>query len=374
MKRILKVKECNEFQSLRHRWNDFLNVSLDNNVFSTWEWLSIWWKHFGKGKQLIILFVEDENEILTIAPFVYSEHSFLGLGKIRKISFVGSPESDYNSFILKEKKVKSVELIFDYLSKRFDWNYLELKDVPENSATMDLLRMMPLKKQYKHWETRQSSACPYVSLPNSMDIFLKGLSHSMRQNLRKYSRKLQKKYRVELKNYDEQGSVKEAMETFFRLHQIRWKSKGELGAFNKPIIRNFHIDVAKCFAERGWLKLNFLTVNDEPIAARYGFEYNQKVYSYLSGWNPMYSHYRVGNLAIMYDVQNSIQKGLKEYDLMRGAETYKGLWTMKARKNLEIRFVQEDLFPRIYSWIAKNNKINFLLSKFGIPTLRDGNN
>jgi CelD/BcsL family acetyltransferase involved in cellulose biosynthesis len=374
MKRILKVRECNEFQTLRDRWNDCLNVSLDNNVFSTWEWLSTWWKHFGKGKQLIILFIEDKNEILAIAPFVHSRHRFLGIGNLKKISFVGSPDSDYNSFILKEKKVMFLELILDYLNRYIDWDYLELKDVPESSATMDLLRSMPLKKQYKHWEIRQSSLCPYVSLPKSMDAFVKGLGRSRRKNLRKYSQKLEEEYLVELKKYDEIGSVEEAMETFFQLHQMRWKSKGELGAFNKPIFRDFHIDVARCFAEKGWLKLNFLTVNNEPISAKYGFEYNQKVYSYLSGWNPKYSQCMIGSLATMYDIQRSIQKGLKEYDLMRGSEAYKGIWTTKANKNLEIRFVKKGLSPRIYNLLAKSRKINFLFSKFGISMLQDGNN
>jgi CelD/BcsL family acetyltransferase involved in cellulose biosynthesis len=267
-----------------------------------------------------------------------------------------------------------LKLLYDHLNRYVDWDYLKLTDIPENSATMDLLRMMPLKELHKNLEIEQDDVCPYVSLPNSMEAFLKELGHSTRKNLRKYLRKLEKEYRVELKKYDEIGSVKEAMEAFFRLHQMKWKSKGELGAFNKPKIRDFHIDVAKRFAEKGWLNLSFLTANDEPIAARYGFEYNQKIYNYLSGWNPEYSQYRVGNLATMYDIQRSIQKGLKEYDLMRGSEAYKGLWTTKARKNLEIRFVKKGLSPRIYNLLAKSSKINFLFSKFGISMLQDGNN
>jgi len=371
MRTILKVVEFNEFLNLKDRWNDCLVQSLDNNIFSTWEWLSIWWKHFGEGKKLVILLVEGEKEILAIAPFVYSEHSFLGVGNLKKISFVGSPESDYNSFILKEKKVKSVELIFDYLNKHIDWDYLELEDIPENSATMDLLRMMPLKKQYKHWEERQSTLCPFLTVPNSMDVLMEGLSKNMRQNLRRYSRKLEREYRVELKNYDEIGSVEEAMETFFQLHQKRWESRGELGAFNKPLVRNFHIDIAKCFAEKGWLRLYFLTVNDKPISTYYSFEYNQKVYYYLGGWDPDYSRYMIGSLFMMYDIEKCIQRGLKEYDLMRGIEPYKTRWTTKARKNINVSFVRKGLFPQIYSWLIKRDKIHkayaLLLSR--VPAL-----
>ena len=95
---ILKVTEVNEFQSFQDKWNDSLNKSLDNNVFSTWEWLSTWWKHFGKAKRLVILLIEEKNEVLAIAPFMHSKRNFLRFGNLRKTSFVGSHESDYNVF------------------------------------------------------------------------------------------------------------------------------------------------------------------------------------------------------------------------------------------------------------------------------------
>jgi CelD/BcsL family acetyltransferase involved in cellulose biosynthesis len=341
-------------------------------VFSTWEWLSTWWSHFGKARRLIILSVESENEILFIAPLVYSQQHFLGFGKLKKISFAGSPEADYASFILKEKNPKFLELIFDYLNTYIDWDYLQLKDVPEYSATLNLILKMQLKRQYKKLDIKQSISCPFISLPDSMNAYLKSLSRGMRKNLKRYSQKLGKKHKVELKNYNEIGSIKEAMNIFFRLHQMRWKFKGELGAFNESIIRDFHIDLAERFAEKGWLKLNFLTMNDEPIAARYGFEYGQKVYSYLSGWNPKYSQYRIGSLTLMYEIQKSIQKRLKEYDLGRGDEAYKRLWTTKARKNYTITFVKKRLLPQIYL-LLKNSKINFLLSNCGIPLVRARN-
>jgi len=355
--------EINEFQALKNRWNDCLNESLDNYVFSTWEWLSAWWKHFGERKRLIILLIEDKNKIFAIAPFVYSSHNFLGFGNLKNISFLGSPQSDYATFILKEKKVKFLELFFDYLNAHIDWDYLDLQNIPESTASADLLREISLKKQFKHWEESESDLCPYLPLPNSMDVLMNGLGRSMRRNLRRYLRKLKEKYRVELKKYNEIGSVKEAMKTFICLHQNRWKSKGELGAFNNPSFRNFHIDVAKCFAEKGWLGLYFLTANDEPISAEYNFEYNQKSYNYLPGWDDEYSQYRIGSLTQMHIIENCIRKGLKEYDMMRGNEPYKSEWTTLARKNLEVRFVRKGTFPRIYNWLIQKKRFDNLFSK-----------
>jgi len=315
---------------------------------------------------MVILTIEDENEILAIAPFVYSKHTLFKFGKLKRISFMGSPESDYNVFIIKKKKLEFLELIFDYLTENVDWNQLELKDIPASSSSFDILHKIPLKKHYTHWEERQNTPCPYLPLPTSMDLFMKSLSHNMRHNLRRYSRRLEKNHRVELKNFDEIGSVKETMDIFFKLHQKRWNMKGELGVFNESLLRNFHTDVAKCFAEKGWLRLHFLTVDDEPVAAKYAFKYNQKVYFYLSGWDPNYSQYMVGNLAHKYEIAECIREGLIEYDLMRGNEAYKRKWATKTRKNVEISFAREGLSPRIHSWLINSNLATFAFFRLGI--------
>ena len=337
--------------------------SLDNNIFSTWEWLSSWWKHFGKNKKSVILTVEDGNDILAIAPFVYSTHSFFKFGELKKISFMGSSESDYNVFILKQKKLELLELFFNYLNEHFDWNQLELKDIPESSSSFSLLHQLPIAKQHSHWEENEETICPYIPLPTSMDVFMQSLGHNMRRNLRRYSRKLEKNHRVELKNFDEIGSVKETMDIFFRLHQKRWNSKGELGIFNESIFRRFHTDVAQCFAEKGWLSLQFITVDDEPAAVQYAFKYNQKLHFYLSGWEPKYSHYMIGNMLNKYAIEQCIHEGIKEYDLMRGDDAYKQNWTTKTRKNVEITFARKGRSPRFYNWLINSNLQNFVFTR-----------
>ena len=70
------------------------------------------------------------------------------------------------------------------------------------------------------------------------------------------------------------------------------------------------------FANNGWLALNFLTVDDEPIATQYCFEYKQKMYFALSGFDPNYSHYGVGNLILMKIIEKCVERKIEEYDLL----------------------------------------------------------
>jgi len=57
---------------------------------------------------------------------------------------------------------------------------------------------------------------------------------------------------------------------------------------------------------------------------------------------------------------------LKEYDLLRGGELYKERWATAKRMNLEIRFIQRDVFPRFYDWITSSETVNYVASKLHI--------
>ncbi|MCW3975777.1 MAG: GNAT family N-acetyltransferase [Candidatus Bathyarchaeota archaeon] len=349
--------------------SDFLKNNSHNSVFSTWEWLSNWWKHFGEGKKLIILIIEDKNKILALAPFMYSKHSLYGLGNLKKISFVGTPETDYNDFIMKERKEKYFELFFDHLNEHYKWDYFQLKDIPETTTSIDLLRNS-LKKRFPYYSERVTTLCPYLPLSDSMEDFMKRLGKNMRRNLRRNSRKLSENYRIKLKRYDEIGSVKETMEIFFNLVQKRWEAKAILGDFRelKTTYRDFYLDIARNFAKKGWLGLYFLTANDEPIAGILSFEYRQKIYTYLPGLDPEYSPYSIGNLMHMYLIERCIQKGLKEYDLMRGDVQHKNKFGTINRKNFDLCFTQKglNLHFRIYDWLMREEFFVKLSTKAGL--------
>ncbi len=61
----------------REEWSELLAASASDVVFMTWQWQSLWWKHFGEGEscRLHLLAVRREGGALVgIAPlFVSSE-------------------------------------------------------------------------------------------------------------------------------------------------------------------------------------------------------------------------------------------------------------------------------------------------------------
>ncbi|NWF86642.1 GNAT family N-acetyltransferase [Candidatus Bathyarchaeota archaeon] len=363
----MKVKEV-DIYSLKETWNNLLkNNLLGDNIFLTWEWLSTWWKHFGKEKKNLVLLVMDENEVVGIAPLMLSKYKLPGFGSIKKVEFIGSRQSDYNNFIIIKKEAECLRLITEYLTDSVEhWDWIELKEIPETAKKAHYLEKLFRDISFSlRLRTRICNICPYVPLPDSFDQLINGLSKNMRQNLNKYQRRIKENYHVELKRYDEARlSVKEAMELFITLHEKRWILKGLPGAFrNNDTFRNFHMEIAERFANSGWLGLYFLMSDGEPVSAQYTFEYGQKMYYYLAGFDPEYSNYSVGNLMTLYLLERCIKKGFREYDMMRGIEPYKAWWTQSYKRNFEIRLVRGGLLRNFCDWITWNKAITSLVEK-----------
>jgi len=374
---LLNVKEVNtfhDFLELEHVWNKVLAKSKDNNIFLTWEYLSIYWKHFGKGKRLRVLCIEDKDDTIAIAPLRQSRYGFstpLNYEVIEPLGYRGlmSEGGDYTGLILGEKENECLHLILNYLIEHDNWDFIYMYDVPETSIIPDLLPKISKKLSITH-ETKKGVICPFISIPSSMDIFLKELNSKFRKNLRRCMKNLEKDYqRVELKRYDEFGSVEEAMKIYFELHQKRWKLKHMPGVFSTQEVRDFYRDVAKLFAENGWLALYFLTANDESIAVQYCFEYEQKTYYALSGFDPDYSRYSIGNLIMAKVIEECIARKIKEYDLLKGSEQYKFYWTSKYRRNLNIKFVNKRITSNLYNQgmkALKQAQVDKILGRLGM--------
>jgi CelD/BcsL family acetyltransferase involved in cellulose biosynthesis len=347
-----------DFLDSKALWEDVLRRSLDNHIFLTWEWLSTWWKHYGDKRRFFLIVVTEGKKILAAAPLMYTRYNLLGLG-IKKMECLTDPAADYHTFLLTKERPECVRLIMDYAEKEVaDWDSIELSDVPQNSETARLLALLGPKFNFKR---RVQNRCPYAKLPTKFEDYFQGLGFNLRRNLHKCERRAKKDYKVAFGICSNKEDIKREMETFFVLHQKRWQSKNQAGAFSDQRFRDFHLDVAECFAERGWLALNTITLNATPATAGYAFVYGKKLYSYLSGFDPQFSKYRIGSLRLMYLIRHCIVKGLTEYDFMRGDEPYKEQWNTSVRNNLEFWVTRKKIVPVVYSAVTKNNRLSGLV-------------
>jgi CelD/BcsL family acetyltransferase involved in cellulose biosynthesis len=94
-------------------------------------------------------------------------------------------------------------------------------------------------------------------------------------------------------------------------------------------------------AREGIPTLHYLKEGDRIIAIGLGFEYLRRYLCFLSGFDPEFSTYSPGSLLLGKVLEMCYQKGIKEVDLLRGAEAYKYRFNALDRKLVCFRMTRD---------------------------------
>ena len=302
--------QAESFEQVEAEWEAVLPLCSTNNIFVTPWWQRTWLRHFGDESELLVLTVRRNGSLLGIAPLTSSAGviSFLG----------GTDLFDYHDFLVpKGGEAEFYGALFDHLSA-LDWHEADLKSIPTDSPTLELLPELARRKGYAV-EVEQEDTAPLTPLPSSWEEYQAGLSKKHRHELRRKFRKMEKAGGA--RHYScEASELHECLPDFFRLHRA---SKPEKRAFMTPERERFFTDAAAELAARGQLRLDFLEVDGLRVAACMSFDYLDSELLYNSGYDREYSSLSVGLLSKALAIKRAIASGKSTFEFLRGPERYK---------------------------------------------------
>jgi len=326
------IDDVHTFSLLAPEWESLLRDSDADGLFLTWEWVFTWWKHLAGDCKLQIMTLRRGDLLVAIAPFALRPASVQHLPPVASLQFLGSgvAGSDYLDLIVRRgHEAETVRV----LSERLNASGRALAFMrmrPVGPAAMLIERM-----QQRRWHAWQgpSELCPYASLRGqSFDAYLASLGSEHRYAFR---RKLGRIERRETASFDlarTEAERKEALGALYALHDLRWHSRGEPGAFSTQALRDFHDDLTRTALAAGWLRLWVLRIDGKPAAALYGFLRQRTFYFYQSGFDPAFARDSVGLVMLGVAVRAAIDEGADELDLLHGTESYKAHWTSASRE------------------------------------------
>lgn len=268
------------------------------NIFSTWEWASTWWRHYGGAREPL---VASSREAL-LPLYLWSRRPvrvarFIGHGPADQLGPVYAPGTEATAAEALRQTIERADL---------DLVLLELLPGPE--AWRELLRQEPL--------LRESS--PTISLGAGWDAYLAGRSANLRQQIRRRERQLDRRHAVRFRLATEPHTLQEDLSLLYELHRARWGARSAFSRFEA-----FHRDFAALALERGWLRLWFLELDDRPVAAWYGFRFAGVESYYQAGRDPAFGDESVGFVLLAHSIRQAAEEGAAEYRLLRGAERFK---------------------------------------------------
>jgi len=341
-----------EFLKIKDEWTYLLENSESNTIFLTWEWLSTWWKFYHKNKDLFIITVRDACRVLQgIAPLCIKKVNIYGVVPIKILTFLGTDEvcSDYLDFIICRGKEKEIlKAIFEFIEYQSDlWDILLISDLSEFSLSLSYLKEILDSRSAKYYLS-QAEVCPYIVLPDSVEVYIQQLSKNMRYNLKRRTSNLEKRHAAVFSKWDSPIDTEKVMENLFELHRMRRNMIGREGDFLKEDLKAFHKEVASLLDRKGYVKIYYLSIRGDLIAILYGFQYNDRFFYYQSGMHPAYRKESVGMALMGYCIKDSIANGLMEFDFLRGPEPYKFKWTNTCRKTINLEVVSDSVKGKGY--------------------------
>ncbi len=307
------------FDVLGSEWNALLKRAPMDRIFYTWEWQKTWWQAYRPGAPLIL--VAREGEVLTgIAPMFLAETD-----SGRALQIIGCVDvTDYLDFIVDEEHQTAVYSAFaDYLAaQRNHFDVLDFCNIPDDSPTKSILPGLLAERDFAA-SVEQQEVCPVIKLPDSWAGYLSSLDKKQRHEVRRKMRRVQGSERaIDWYIVNGQRALEEEVAHFVRLMAASDPEKERFLRDDSNML--FFRTIVPLLQERGWLQMNFLTVDEARAAAYINFVYGDRVMVYNSGLDHQdYGDLSPGIVLLAYNIRYAIEQGYQFYDFLRGDEAYK---------------------------------------------------
>ncbi len=299
------------FETLHSLWVDIEHPLEWNCLFVLPGWLKVWWSVFSNESSPYISAVRDKEKLIGIAPL---------LVKGEEARFIGDPDvCDYQDFIVAPGMGREFfEALINHLRQQ-GIRSLDLNTVRADSKVLTELVAVAKSLECEIFCTPEDVTLE-LDLPSSWDEFLSKLTGKQRHEVRRKLRRLNEAGEVNYRVLEGFNEVMDEMETFLALFGL---SRSDKAAFMTSQMSTYFCSLAESMAKANLLKLYFLDLDGTPAAAVMCFDYNSTIYLYNNGYDGRFSSLSVGLLSKVLTIKDSIVRGRKKYDFLKGTEEYK---------------------------------------------------
>lgn len=321
-----------QFACMQTDWNALLDESGNGNFFLTWQWLYTYWTAVKTAKhELVLLGGYQDKRLVALAPFYASPSSMFRI-PTKSLFFLGhSVAADFlDIFGLKDTLDSFGESLWSYVNNDFfSAGYFFMGHLLPDSRWGRLLQRSP-----GYTEISRMPA-PSIQLPETSSAFLARLSSSARYRIKRKLKRWENQFGPADCTGEPIANNLQTLETLFALHHSRWRLNKKVSTFDTPFRKKF----CKLLAENSIKKdgsFFVLRAEGKPVSVCYVFRRKETWYFYQNGWDSACAQYSPGIVNLFYAIESVIEKGAKRFELLRGAEDYKKLFSNEEQQLLHL--------------------------------------
>lgn len=354
----LQVREWSleEWLSSESLWGDLLGRSGLDPLFLSWEWLSLWWQHFGgrRTHELCILVAYEANQLVGIAP-LYRQLAGRRLLPVRSIQFIGiswrDPSaliSEYLDFIsLPADRPRVRSAFLTHLVDKNAWSEMVISYTRDSKSWLRDFHDV-VEPHTVHMRTIDHCISYQADLSDGFHAYLQQLGQSTRRSLWHLRRRLEGLGTVRFETIPA-DQIAMGFADLNELHIRRWGRH----AFSGSRL-DFHLSLARRLASRGELSLTRLTLDGRVVSVFYDVRKGRRQYNVKMAFDPGTERgFSLGLLHFGYAMEAAVSTGIEVYDFLagRGRKTDYKRHLGQVREPLStVQLLKGPILSRLYRW------------------------
>ncbi|MBI3919980.1 MAG: GNAT family N-acetyltransferase, partial [Armatimonadetes bacterium] len=304
------------------------------NPFLSFDWLRLWWEHFGRGRPLSLLLFREGRELVGWVP-LYRRYS--RLPGVWEYHFVGSGVfSNYLDLVCLPGFEQSVaRSLLDHFEGSRGSSLLHLRDLNDRfSRCFDSLKQA-LARVTCRVSIFKLYPCPMASLGDSWPDFLRQQrDKKSRYNLRRSEKQLSSLGQWRFREIGEPEEARQLMPQLERLQEERFQETVH------PLL----LEESRSFLRQALpqgvgssLSLSVLELDEVPVSFLIGFRMGEVFVDYAPAFDPALAALSAGHVHLVHLIEKKMGEGFRYFDFSKGEADYKRWWSNEETTNYLFR-------------------------------------
>jgi CelD/BcsL family acetyltransferase involved in cellulose biosynthesis len=344
MVEVFEISDPDELAGYRLLWNSWLPNSPRATFFNTWDWLDLYWRHFGGDQKLRVLLARSAGNPIGILPLcVRTERRSFGI--VRVLTY---PLDDWGTWYgpIGSNAAATMLASLQYIrhSQR-DWDMIELpstappaRDIGRTSRSMRVVGMLSEEAPY---QTNSR-----IDFEGGWNRYLAGKSRKVRHEMRRVLRRIFADHDVEYIRHRpapaRDGDGDPRWDLFAMCQQVAlasWQGASDSGnTLTHHRVRHFLRDAHALAARNGMVDMNLLLVDGRPAAFAYNYHHQGRLSGLRIGYDGSLDQTGLGTALVLRMIEDSFDRGDVALELGPGETRFKRTLRTHVEANFRLTY------------------------------------
>lgn len=335
--KVVQVSRSDELDRFAFAWDELVDKGANVGLFQTREWLVPWLSCFWKDKPIAFAFVFDGARPIGLAPLLRDND-----GELACSATLHLPVNDHairSSLLHVGDAGPVLRALLDHVSRTGGPKRLELEHLDPSVRDQYLQAVQPLGH---HGVCMRDSdfTTPIIRIHSTWSEYLdtrsRHLVHEIRRKV-KHGKRMGATAQV----FCTPEQCEQALPYVMQIEARSWKQAQGTSFTADPAHQRFYSEVARGFAQRGWLRLYILYIDNRPVAHIYGAEFRNEYCALKTSYDASFRQSSPGTVLFAHALEDAFTRKLSVFDFL-GVESR---WKLELA-NDQRTFVDLCVFPR----------------------------